>query len=91
MIQPSLHADALSDAFMTQTNDPDDVWYYPYPEGKPYSTRPSSTLHSRRLLTMRTGRKVETLMYIEKQRRRVNILSFAAIDKITDKMAGIVA
>ncbi|KAK1219709.1 hypothetical protein PQX77_017570 [Marasmius sp. AFHP31] len=70
---PSLHADALSDAFMAKTDDPDDVWYYPYPEGKPYK------------------RKVDTLMYIEKQRRRVNILSFAAIDKVTNKMAGVVA
>ncbi|KAL0578877.1 hypothetical protein V5O48_003110 [Marasmius crinis-equi] len=35
---PALHADALSDAFMTATNDPDDVWYYPYPTGKPYGT-----------------------------------------------------
>jgi RimJ/RimL family protein N-acetyltransferase len=40
---------------------------------------------------MALGSEVETLMYIEKQRRRINVLSFAAIDKVSGKMAGVLA
>ncbi|KAF9014729.1 acyl-CoA N-acyltransferase [Hymenopellis radicata] len=70
---PILHAQELSDAFMKPSQNVDDVWFYPFPNGKPYEN------------------KEDTLKYMEKQRRRPNVLTFAAIDKQTGKLAGVLA
>ncbi|KAF8918678.1 acyl-CoA N-acyltransferase [Mucidula mucida] len=58
---------------MKPSQNADDVWFYPFPDGKPYES------------------KEDTLKYMEKQRRRPNVLTFAAIDKQTGKLAGVLA
>jgi len=47
-LQPSLHADALSDAFSAPATDPDDVWFYPFPLGRPYSKLSCETIRMRK-------------------------------------------
>ncbi|KAJ7122551.1 hypothetical protein C8R43DRAFT_899823 [Mycena crocata] len=73
IIQPSLHVDALSRAFCTPPADNPDIWFYPYPKGKPFES------------------KQETLVYVEKQRLRTNILTFAVTDKKSGELAGIMS
>ncbi|KAJ7082900.1 hypothetical protein B0H15DRAFT_433698 [Mycena belliarum] len=71
---PLLHADALSRAFCTPPPDGNpDIWFYPYPKGKPYES------------------KEETLLYVEKQRLRTNLLTFAVTDRKSGELAGIMS
>lgn len=68
---PLLHADGLAAAFSAAppADDPD-VWFYPFPSGRPY------------------GSRQETLVYIEKQRRRANVLALAVVDRRSGAFAG---
>ncbi|KAJ7470926.1 hypothetical protein FB451DRAFT_1339763 [Mycena latifolia] len=53
-------------------SDPD-IWFYPYPKGKPFDS------------------KEETLIYVEKQRLRANLLTFAVMDRKSGELAGIMS
>ncbi|KAK6992445.1 gnat family [Favolaschia claudopus] len=70
---PLLHADQLSRAFCAPPSGCPDIWFYPYPKGKPFES------------------KEETLIYVEKQRLRTNLLTFAVVDKISGELAGIMS
>ncbi|GJE91545.1 GNAT family N-acetyltransferase [Phanerochaete sordida] len=68
---PALHGDALAAALSAEpAGDDPDVWFYPFPSGRPYKTRE------------------ETFLYMEKQRRRANVLPFAIIDRRSGDFAG---
>ncbi|KAG9077024.1 hypothetical protein FS749_011134 [Ceratobasidium sp. UAMH 11750] len=66
---PSIHGERLAEEFM-KSHDNHDVFFYPFPYGKPYTT------------------KRETYVYLEKQRRRSNVLHFAIVDKNSGELAG---
>ncbi|KAJ6560969.1 hypothetical protein B0H10DRAFT_2366792 [Mycena sp. CBHHK59/15] len=68
---PVLHADSLSGALCTPPIGDPDIWFYPYPKGKPFES------------------KEETLVYVEKQRLRANLLTFAVVDRKTGELAGL--
>ncbi|KAJ7683217.1 hypothetical protein B0H17DRAFT_1074413 [Mycena rosella] len=70
---PVLHADALSRAFCTPPSGDPDIWFYPYPKGKPFES------------------KEETLIYVEKQRLRANLLTFAVTDRTSGELAGLMS
>ncbi|KAF7335534.1 Efflux pump FUS6 [Mycena venus] len=70
---PLLHADALSRAFCAPPSGDPDIWFYPYPKGKPFES------------------KEETLIYVEKQRLRANLLTFAVTDRKSGALAGIMS
>ncbi len=76
---------------MKPSQNADDVWFYPFPDGKPYGQHwiqcTTNSTHRYDLLES----KEDTLKYMEKQRRRPNVLTFAAIDKQTGKLAGVLA
>ncbi|KAJ6477657.1 tryptophan synthase beta subunit-like PLP-dependent enzyme, partial [Mycena sanguinolenta] len=70
---PLLHADSLSRAFCCPPSGDRDIWFYPYPKGKPFES------------------KEETLIYVEKQRLRTNLLTFAVTDRKSGDLAGIMS
>ncbi|KAJ7314606.1 acyl-CoA N-acyltransferase [Mycena albidolilacea] len=70
---PSLHVDSLSRAFCEPPTGDPDIWFYPYPKGKPFES------------------KEETLIYVEKQRLRANLLTFAVTDRKSGDLAGIMS
>ncbi|KAG9126240.1 hypothetical protein FRC07_004294 [Ceratobasidium sp. 392] len=75
---PSIHGERLAEEFMKGHDDPD-VFFYPFPYGKPYS---------KSALTGISATKRETYVYLEKQRRRPNFMHFAIIDKKFGEFAG---
>ncbi|KAF7327301.1 Gnat family [Mycena kentingensis (nom. inval.)] len=72
---PLLHADALSDAFCAPPPAGSDGDIWFYPYPK---GKPFESKH-------------ETLMYIEKQRLRPNVLTFAVIDKLSGELAAVMS
>ncbi|KAJ7921390.1 hypothetical protein B0H13DRAFT_1985300 [Mycena leptocephala] len=70
---PVLHGDELSRAFCALPSGDPDIWFYPYPKGKPFES------------------KAETLIYVEKQRLRANLLTFAVTDRKSGELAGIMS
>ncbi|KAJ7116711.1 hypothetical protein C8R44DRAFT_627648 [Mycena epipterygia] len=72
-VQPLLHADSLSRAFCTPPTRSDDPDIWFYPYPK---GKPFAS-------------KEETLIYIEKQRLRANLLTFAITDRKSGELAGL--
>ncbi|KAF7375456.1 Gnat family [Mycena sanguinolenta] len=70
---PLKHAESLSHAFCSLPGGDPDIWFYPYPKGKPFES------------------KEETLIYVEKQRLRANLLTFAVTDRKSGDLAGIMS
>ncbi|KAG8794540.1 hypothetical protein FRC12_023749 [Ceratobasidium sp. 428] len=87
---PSVHGESLAKEFMTGHSDPD-VFFYPFPYGRPYSeciVVQKELKETHRAHAGPSATKRETYIYLEKQRRRANVLHFAIVDKRSKELAG---